>query len=150
MTHGKAKLALACGIAVGIAANTMGATGSHAAQPVDGPVPAAHVQLAVSDVQVPNTTPGECVMQATVVRVFGNGVQNGQPLTLPFDCRLNEETAPGTAEEWVRVGRVIHSRYLEAFLYRLGDTLTLRRGAFADLKAPSDTPVCGDGPPCKD
>ena len=99
-----------------------------------------HVQLEIRRITPPARTPGLCMVEGVVVRVFRGVLAAGTPMRLALSCKRRDERAPPGGEHWTFTEDLAKAKYLEAYVNRVGAEYAIAAWQSALIAAPSDQP----------
>ena len=125
------------------------ATGAHAVMPpevyqkarADAPL---HVQVAISDVALPEATPSSCIVSGTVVRIFrdtAGALSVGDTVEFPVPCSRAEDRVPIGGVLWTNADALAGARFIEAYLTGSAPSLDVALYQSQIITAPSDAPI---------
>lgn len=104
---------------------------------------AYHVQVAVGEVVVPETTPGQCTVTGKVVQIFRDtpgGLENGSDVSFEVSCRREGERAPLGGTLWQSVPALEAAQFMEVYLNGSPGALTVASWQVKIIDASSDEP----------
>ena len=103
-----------------------------------------HLQIQVSDVDVPDVLPGDCRVTGTVVRLFrarSDTLDTGERLEVPVYCTITDEI--DIDDDITAVSELQDAKFIEMYVNPLPDAgFELSKQQFMVIKAPSDQPQC--------
>jgi len=100
-----------------------------------------HVQMTVTAVYVPRETPGKCVVEGKVVRVFRGRIEDGADVTLEIRCRRESDKERPSGIQYLDAESLQAAKFLEAYINSTpdgGHSVALWQQRV--IEAPSDTP----------
>ncbi|BBK45433.1 hypothetical protein STVA_54530 [Allostella vacuolata] len=77
-----------------------------------------HLQIAIERVRVPSPTPGICIVNGKIVRVFRGNVALDTPIELELDCKKESDVVRPGQTLWTDADKLAAGHYLEAFVNR--------------------------------
>ncbi|MEQ8734029.1 MAG: hypothetical protein RIC29_03830 [Rhodospirillaceae bacterium] len=107
-------------------------------------VAAFHLQMTVTELSVPEFTPGECTLQGTVVRVFRARVgdlEEGDEISVPFPCDVNQ--GDSLYQDLPDPDEIAAASFIEVFLDP-GEfsEYVMSEGQYMVIKGPTQDPLC--------
>jgi len=102
-----------------------------------------HVQVAISDVAVPEATPSTCIVSGEIVRIFRDtaGVLAvGDAVEFPVSCSRAGEQVPIGGVLWTDADALAEARFLEAYLIGSGPSFDVALYQLRLIAAPSEAP----------
>lgn len=102
-----------------------------------------HIQVAVEDVTVPDTTPGDCTVSGKILRIFRDTpgtLADDQQITFPIACnRSDSEVFPGPVL-WTATQELTDARYIEVYLVEGEHGLATAKWQSRIIEEPSSQP----------
>lgn len=125
------------------------ATGAHAVMPpavyqkarADAPL---HVQVAISDVAVPEETPSSCIVTGEVVRIFrdtAGALSLRATVAFPVACSRAGDRVPIGGVLWTNADALAAARFIEAYLVGADSPFDVALHQSRIIEAPSDAPL---------
>jgi hypothetical protein len=102
-----------------------------------------HVQIAVTHVAVPSTTPGNCTIEGKVVQIFRNAsgkLAPGASIGFGIACMRPGDKVLIGGTMWTEVDALSKARYVEAYLVDAGAGFDVALWQSRIIDAPSSTP----------
>ncbi len=102
-----------------------------------------HVQVAISDVAVPEATPSACIVSGKIVRIFRDtaGVLSlGDPVEFPVSCSRAGDRVPIGGVLWTNADALAEARFIEAYLIQSGPSFDVALYQSRIIAAPSEAP----------
>lgn len=104
---------------------------------------AYHVQVAVTEVVAPETTPGQCTLKGKVVQIFRDtpgDLENGSEIDFAVSCRREGERAPLGGTLWQSVPALEAAQFMEVYLNGSPPSLTVASWQVKIIEGSSDEP----------
>ncbi len=125
------------------------ATGAHAVMPpevyqkarVDAPL---HVQVAISDVALPEATPSSCIVSGKVVRIFrdtAGALSVGDKVAFPVSCSRAGDRVPIGGVLWTNADALAGARFIEAYLTGPAPSFDVALYQSQIIEEPSESPL---------
>ena len=107
-------------------------------------VAAFHLQMTVTELTVPEFTPGECTLYGTVVSVFrsrAGDLEEGDEISVPFICDV--EQGDDLYQDYPDAGEIAAALFIEVFLDP-GESseYVMTEGQYMVIKGPTQDPLC--------
>lgn len=107
-------------------------------------VAAFHLQMTVTELSVPEYTPGQCTLYGTVVRVFRarvGDIEEGDEISVPFTCDV--EQGDDLYQDYPDADEITAAAFIEVFLDP-GESsdYVMTEGQYMVIKGPTQDPLC--------
>lgn len=102
-----------------------------------------HVQVAISDVALPEATPSSCLVSGEVVRIFRGTVHAlavGDKVMFPISCSRAGDRVPIGGVLWTNADALAEARFIEAYLTGSKPSFDVALYQSQIIDAPSETP----------
>ncbi len=102
-----------------------------------------HVQVAVTHVALPSTTPGSCGIEGKIVQIFRNAsgkLKTGADIAFPIACTRPGDQVLLGGTMWTDADALSQARYIEAYLVDAGDGFDVALWQSRIIAAPSPAP----------
>jgi hypothetical protein len=102
-----------------------------------------HVQVAISDVAVPEATPSTCLVSGEVVRIFrdtAGALSVGDKIAFPVSCSRAGDRVPIGGVLWTNADALAAARFIEAYLIGSEPSFDVALYQSRIIDAPSDAP----------
>lgn len=102
-----------------------------------------HVQVAISDVALPEATPSSCIVSGEVVRIFrgaAGAIAVGDKIEFPISCSRKGDRVPIGGVLWTNADALADARFVEAYLIGSKPSFDVALYQSQIIAAPSETP----------